>query len=195
MSKLDACLTSKTNEHYTPLTFLIRVYEFYDGVLDLDPCSDDKMRVFANMHYTKEINGLALPWWGKVFVNPPYGRSLPEWTKKVIEEYESGRADQILYLVPSRTDTQWTRMLNAYPRCYLHSRLRFTDEQGNEQDSAPFPSALFYLGARREEFASYWQSIGDVYKAEGNKRKTFDRTAYYREYMRKRRAAAKLSKD
>ena len=118
--------SSKTNEHYTPTKVVNHVIEFYNGVIDLDPCSNsvDNPNVPAEFHYAVELDGLQLPWAGKVFVNPPYGRELNKWVNKTVYEYESGRAREILLLVPSRTDTQWFTSLNPYPRVYLVGRLK-----------------------------------------------------------------------
>lgn len=187
MSNFDACLTSKTNEHYTPPTFLIQVYDFFGGTLDLDPCCNSlaNPHVLANCHYDKELDGLKLPWFGKVFVNPPYGRSLGDWTEKICGEFEQAHISEGLFLVPSRTDTKWTRRLSEYARCYLSSRLKFVSENGTPQDSAPFPSALFYLGERQKEFKAYWSGLGEIWIPE--KKTSFDRTEYMRKYMKKRR--------
>lgn len=192
MPNIDACLTSKTAEHYTPPSFLIRVYEFFGGTVDLDPCSNslESPTVLANAHYTQALDGLSLPWFGKVFVNPPYGRTLMTWTEKLCSEYEQGNISEAIYLVPSRTDTKWTRRLSAYARCYLDSRLKFTSREGIPQDSAPFPSAVFYLGNRLSDFESYWQSQGEVWLP--HRQTKFDKVAYQREYMRKRRASHSL---
>jgi DNA N-6-adenine-methyltransferase (Dam) len=193
MSNIDACLTSKTNEHYTPLAFLLKVYEFFGGELDLDPCCHnlENPTVLAHLHYDEQMDGLSLPWIGKVFVNPPYGRTLANWTQKLCSEYECGNTSEALYLVPSRTDTKWTRRLGNYSRCYLSERIKFVSQDGREQDSAPFPSALFYLGTRQAEFTKFWNKYGEVWIAEGEK-KHFDKTSYQREYMRKRRATNKI---
>jgi hypothetical protein len=192
MVNIKACHTSKSNEHYTPLSFLLRVYEFYGGNIDLDPCCNDLSRpnVLAHLHYDQALDGLALPWIGKVFVNPPYGRSLIYWSRKIVSEYENGNSTESLLLVPSRTDTAWTRHLGGYTRCHLSKRLKFYDEKGREQDSAPFPSALFYLGKRQDDFKKTWGSQGTIFTGQSVKLPAFDKRAYQREYMRKRRASA-----
>ncbi|MGL5060758.1 MAG: DNA N-6-adenine-methyltransferase [Microcoleus sp.] len=180
----NALLSSKTNEHYTPIDFLAYVYEFL-GHVDLDPCSSPLKTVMADLHYTAEMDGLSLPWYGNVFCNPPYGRGLMEWSQKIKTEYELGNIADALYLVPSRTDTEWTRLLSGYSRVYLAKRLKFLDQHGVMQDSAPFPSVLFYFGTNDQWFVKCWERLGDVRSIRPPK---FDKTAYQREYMRKRRA-------
>ena len=38
----------------------------------------------AKAWYTQETNGLTSPWWGRVWMNPPYSKSSP-WVRKFIE--------------------------------------------------------------------------------------------------------------
>ena len=118
------------------------------GVFDLDPCSPTHNRRFApvraRIHYTMDDNGLSLPWHGKVFVNPPYGRTLRQWTTKAREEVASANAQVVVGLVPARTDTNWWHIDVAGHSSvfFLRGRLCF----GNSEQSAPFPSALVIWG-------------------------------------------------
>jgi transcriptional regulator with XRE-family HTH domain len=68
----------------TPAPLLERLYSVFQ--FDLDPCSPTrdpkKAPVRAAMHYTARDDGLALPWFGTVFLNPPYGRALSDWMVK-----------------------------------------------------------------------------------------------------------------
>lgn len=120
------------------------------GVFDLDPCAQTKRRraasVSAKMLFTADDDGLSLPWHGKVFVNPPYGRSLKSWTSKARSEFAVGNASLVVALVPARTDTNWWHrdILGDAAIVFLKGRLRF----GEGKDSAPFPSALAIWGAR-----------------------------------------------
>lgn len=157
--------SSETPEHYTPDHILTLVSEVTGGI-DLDPCSNSKTspHVPALAHYTAEDDGLALPWRGSVFMNPPYGRVIGEWIKKLIREFESGNVCQAIALVPARTDTEWWDTLiscaGTIPLiCFVRGRLTFV----NNSDPAPFPSALVYLGDNRAEFYSVFSSIGRVW--------------------------------
>jgi len=181
----DLMFSSQDNEHYTPLDFLLRVFEFSEGI-DLDPCSNslESPNVPATVHYVEALDGLSLPWFGRVWLNPPYGRSLSKWVAKAIEEYESKRVTEVYILVPARTDTQWHKSLDSYARCYLTGRLKFQNP-ANGGNSAPFPSVLFSLGKRNNEFKSYWSKYGLVTIPI---KTSFDRNAYQKEYMRQRRA-------
>jgi hypothetical protein len=156
--------SSKSEEHYTPREIIRKVIAFYQGTIDLDPCSNshEDPWVPAATHYTKEDNGqMQLPWKGKVWVNPPYGRSLGEWSRKARWEYEEGEASQILLLVPSRTDTAWYHHLSSYPRCNIRGRLKFINPD-NKGSSAPFPSVIFYLGEQKYRFREAFLDLGEI---------------------------------
>ena len=77
------------------------------GPFDLDPCGHPLSRVsqHCGTYYAKE--GLDKPWFGRVFVNPPYGKPLPFWLKKCSEQAYVGFADIVVALLPVRSDTRW----------------------------------------------------------------------------------------
>ena len=156
----ELMFSSVSHEQYTPLDFLSKLFRF-SGEIDLDPCSNslESPQVTAKHHFTKELDGLSQHWQGKVYVNPPYGREISKWVNKAVCEYKSERSSEIYILLPSRTDTKWHKSLDKYSRCYLTGRLKFQN-LANQNNSAPFPSVLFYLGDRNNEFIHYWKSFG-----------------------------------
>jgi len=86
-------------------------------------------------------DGLLIPWPRLVFVNPPYGLALPTWLRKGEEEFNAGRTNLAVWLLPARTDTAWFHDI-VLPRSteirFLRNRLRFDDGPGR----APFPSMI-----------------------------------------------------
>jgi phage N-6-adenine-methyltransferase len=130
----------------TPRSLLTALYTVF-GRFDLDPCSPRKTSppVRARVHFTAEDDGLALPWHGVVFANPPYGCHLPAWVGKARREYEEGRARTVVLLLPARMETvYWHDHVAGRAAVYfLRGRLRF----GGGPQSAPFPSALAVWGA------------------------------------------------
>lgn len=150
---------SASNEWTTPNAIIGKVKELF-GVIDLDPCSDPDTTVQAKEAFKLEDNGLEKEWHGRVYMNPPYGRELPDWVIKLEEEYESGRVTEAIALIPARPDTEWFRALKEYPRCFIFGRLKF----GGQENSAPFPSMLVYLGKNIKQFKELVNDIGDVYR-------------------------------
>lgn len=137
---------SKTDQWYTPPDRLIAWAEEY-GPFDLDPAADPRAPAWPLIarHWTMEDDGLAQEWSGRVWCNPPYGRTIGRWTAKAAAEVAAGRASIAVLLVPARTDTAWwwaALEAGATP-AYLAGRIRFIGEDGQPaKQGAGFPSAL-----------------------------------------------------
>ena len=72
------------------------------GPFDLDPCAPiNRPWPTAGRHYTIEDNGLQQPWEGRVWLNPPFGRVIEPFMRRMAE-HQNGIA-----LVFARTDTAW----------------------------------------------------------------------------------------
>lgn len=70
------------------------------GPFDLDPCAPiTRPWATAAQHYTRENDGLAQQWHGRVWLNPPFGREAVMWLRKLVQ-HGNGIA-----LVPARTET------------------------------------------------------------------------------------------
>lgn len=154
--------SSETPEHYTPKEIIVATIAVL-GAIDLDPCSNskDKPNVPALEHFTIAENGLSLPWFGRVYLNPPYGRVIGDWTGKLMQEYDAGNVTEAIALVPGRIDTQWWQALgDKHHACFYTGRLTFI---GNN-DPAPFPSTIFYLGEDAAKFFSVFSAIGQIWK-------------------------------
>jgi len=151
----------KTDEWLTPPEVVDRVVELL-GEIDLDPCAETDVNpnVPAKAHVTKKNDGLNQMWWGRVFMNPPYGRRIIEWVDHLLAEFRSDPTMEAIALLPAKTDTIYFKLLRDYPRCFVDHRLSF---DGNGCGRCPFPSMIVYLGPRTEEFASIFSGLGDIY--------------------------------
>ena len=78
-------------------------------------------------------------WFGKLFINPPYS-DIISWVNKAIEEINN--YEEVVFLVPARTDTKWFHKLleNGATVEFIKGRLKFS-----ESNSAPFPSIYITL--------------------------------------------------
>ena len=148
----------------TPIE-LVDALEALFGRFDLDPCATyesrkapawfgrDSMRCsFGDGTYKAAPSfnpcagcrpaedGLAEPWFGSVFVNPPYGRGVGKWVEKCYNEVVKGNAALVVALLPVSTDTRWWLwwVSQATEVRFLKGRIRFV----GAPDPAPFASAI-----------------------------------------------------
>ena len=139
---MNVHFSSKTDMWATPQdTFDALAAEF--GPFDLDVCATPENAKCPH-YYTREDDGLAQPWTGRCFMNPPYGRTIGQWMKKAYEESQRGAL--VVCLVPARTDTAWWHdyAMKGQIR-FLRGRLKF----GGSANSAPFPSAVVVFANSR----------------------------------------------
>lgn len=151
--------SSDSPEWYTPPHVIQGVLQVL-GEIDLDPCADADKSVPAKNHYTQQDDGLSWQWEGSVYMNPPYGKVIFDWVKKLKSEYEAGDVTAAIALVPARTDTEWFAALEDYPRCFIRGRLKFS----GHENSAPFPSAVFYLGPDKASFFAAFADLGGIFE-------------------------------
>ncbi|MCG8351024.1 MAG: phage N-6-adenine-methyltransferase [Chloroflexales bacterium] len=151
--------SSASPEWYTPSAIIERVQAFF-GDITLDPCSNSKTapNVPAATLYTREDDGLSQPWRGNVYLNPPYGRAIPEWINRLVEAYESGEIAQAIALLPARVDTHWFQPLYAYLMCNVRGRITFQ----NAENAAPFPCVIVYLGSNSDHFINAFRDLGPI---------------------------------
>jgi len=145
--------SSKTQDWQTPPEILQLVEEVAPIAFDPAPANWDR-----------SFDGLVIPWSafgpnGLCFVNPPYGPALPEWTRKAAREGKMFGVPIVL-LIPARPDTRWwhDNILKADAVCFWKGRIKFV----GAENSAPFPSAFVYFGARRERFREVFAKKGWV---------------------------------
>lgn len=99
------------------------------GEFDLDPCTPEIMPWSTARHrFTKKEDGLKQEWFGRVWLNPPYGREAVKWLRK-LSLHNKGTA---LLLVRSETkdwfETIWPK---AEGILFLKGRLYFHKEDGS----------------------------------------------------------------
>lgn len=79
-----------------------------------------------------------------MFCNPPYGHKVIHWVRKAAQEAEKGAT--VVMLIAARTDTIFFHdyiynKSNVEIR-FIKGRIKFTDENGNGDTPAPFPSMI-----------------------------------------------------
>lgn len=145
---------SGTNEWLTP-KWLIETL----GPFDVDPCAPPPERrpwSTASTHFDESHDGLARPWSGAVWCNPPYGKHTGAWLKRCAEH---GNA---VALVFSRTDASWFHdhvATKATALLFWRHRIRFCRSITGEPAGTPAaPSLLIAYGG---EAARRIQRVAD----------------------------------
>lgn len=107
------------NQWFTPKY----IFDALGLEFDMDTCSPGEglTHVPAKKHLTIVEDGLATPWEGTVFVNPPYGKHTPLWLDKLAEHGDG------IALVFTRTDAKWFQKIadKITAVCFISGRVRF----------------------------------------------------------------------
>jgi len=136
--------THKSAEWYTPAW----IFEELGLEFDLDPASphDFDSLVPAKTKYTVFDDGLSKPWFGCVWLNPPYGKSTPFWIRRMIG-HNNGIA-----LVFSRTDAAWCQeaMQACRSMLFLSGRIAFIPgiENQHKKGRSAAGTVIFAFGDR-----------------------------------------------
>lgn len=109
-----------TDEWETPVAVVDAL-----GTFDLDACCREETAK-AEYFYTRAEDGLAQPWFGRVWVNPPY--SCPRaWIEKAVAETQRDPTIRVVMLLPAAVDTTWFHDL-VLPHAdvqFVRGRIRF----------------------------------------------------------------------
>ena len=177
LSKISAARylhSSKTVEWYTPPA-IIQAARTVLNDIDLDPasCLRAQQEVRAKQYYTQFEDGLSQPWYGRVWLNPPYGRdhrgesNQGVWSRRLLREYEQGDVTSAILLVNASTGTKWFQPLWSYPICFVAKRIAFLDEHGVAQSNPTHDNALVYFGDAPERFAAVFATWGTIISTTG----------------------------
>ena len=152
------------DEWYTPAEY-IEAARFVMNGIDLDPASCDAAQetVQAQAYYTKQDNGLAMPWMGRVWLNPPYSTpAIRHFVSKLIDEYDNGNVTEAVILTNNSSDTGWFHdLLSRFPACFTRGRVQFW-RPNHDDFGARQGQTLFYLGENVELFKQTFGQFGQV---------------------------------
>ena len=129
-------------EWYTPP----ELFEAVGINFDLDVCAPTGGLPWipATWSFCQDDDGLAQPWHGKVWMNPPYGKGIDKWMQKLAEH-----GDGIAF-VHARTGTVWWReaVAAATAVCFVADSVRFVrgSTWTQEPGGSPVPLVLIAYG-------------------------------------------------
>ena len=110
--------------------------DFFDGLdtefcFELDVCALPE-NAKCDKYYSPDDDGLAQPWEGVCWCNPPYGRRIGAWVAKAAQSAADGAT--VVMLLPARTDTRWFHgyIYGKAEIRFLRGRLKFVVFRGGE---------------------------------------------------------------
>lgn len=124
------------------------------GAFDLDPCAPVKRPWdTARRHYTIEDDGLSKEWFGRVWMNPPFGREAAIWLRRMADHGDG------IALIPARTETAmfyesvWNR---AHAILFMKGRPHFHRVDGTRAAAnSGAPICLVAYGQRNHALLLY----------------------------------------
>jgi hypothetical protein len=123
------------------------------GQFDLDPCAYDGHTTAKRYYFQK---GLEQDWFGRVWLNPPYGNETGLWLKK-LQEHGDGMA-----LIFARTETKWFQDLSPDAICFIKGRVKFLTSEFKIGGRPNAPSMLLAFGSKNIPFLE--RVDGCIYK-------------------------------
>lgn len=161
---------SGSNEWYTPKAYVEAVRQLMTGItLDPASCELANQTVKASNYYCIENDGMAHPWAGNVFLNPPYGldddgeSNVALWTAKLVSEFQAKRIAEAVLLVNATTERKWFQALWQYPICFTDHRINFYNAEGQQKQPTQ-GNAFIYFGEHVYTFAEIFRQFGTIVK-------------------------------
>ena len=123
----DVMFSSATDLWATPQDLFDKLNEKYNFTTDVCAIPENAK---CKYYFTPELDGLKIPWSGRCWCNPPYGRQIGKWVAKAVAEVRRG-VPLVVMLLPARTDTKWFHdyCLPYGEIEFLRGRLKFGGRQ------------------------------------------------------------------
>jgi hypothetical protein len=166
-------VASLSRDWCTPPKYAAALREFFEGQVDLDPCSNEHSIVLARVRYQlPHDDGLCKSWdYATIYVNPPYGAdrergtTIKNWLRRCAEA-NVRHGSEVLALVPVATNTRHWKLYvwkAATGVAFLYdTRLRFLVDGQDGGKGAPMACAMVYWGMNFERFAEVFLIFGAV---------------------------------
>lgn len=149
-------------EYYTPPEIIEAARQTLRGI-DLDPASSETANKTVKAAHFKDQHGLRGDWFGRVWLNHPFGRSTNgPWIEKLVREYQLRNVQAACCITYACTSEKWFRPLLYYPQCYLHPRTNYLLPDGTVKKGVTKGSVVTYLGHDIASFAKNFRALGAV---------------------------------
>jgi hypothetical protein len=166
-------VNTKSKSWGTPSKYIDVIKLFFEGTIDLDPCSNEYSIVNADINYMMpQNNGLIDSWnYKRIFVNPPYGRdkdsstSIKDWLRRCLFAHRDHNSEVIALIPVATNSSHWKEFIfpKANSICFLYdTRLKFLENGQNGGKGAPMACCLVYWGNDYNKFYNSFIDYGAV---------------------------------
>ena len=162
-----------TQNWCTPPKYVNAIKRFWNGNIELDPCSNNHSIVNALTEYKlPQHDGLQESWNFKtIYVNPPYGAdrnrgtTIKNWLAKCCQAHLEFNSEIIALIPVAPNTTHWKKYIfgQASAICFLYdTRLRFFVDGLDSGKGAPMACCLIYWGNNVDRFFNNFIEYGAV---------------------------------
>lgn len=164
-----------SDEWYTPDEYIDAAREVM-GSIDLDPASNPRAQkvVKAKRWWSKADDGLARPWAGRIWLNPPYSQPLvQQFVDHLLAQWCAGSIKAAIVLLNASTDTIWWHSLAAECSvvCFTRGRIAFVGADGKPAQGNRVGQVFFLLSSDGEcasRFSGVFRQLGTVLRGGGH---------------------------
>lgn len=167
--------SSESEDWYTPPEYIEAAREVM-GAIDLDPASCAAANKWIKAKRFFNHDGLIKSWWGRCFINPPYGKTGNRsnqdlWARKMEAEHLAGRVTQAVLLTKTVPGyAWWNRLFQKWPTCFVEKRIQFLRLDPNtgeiaSKGQAKAGTSFWYLGPNLDRFREVFSQFGRIVEA------------------------------
>lgn len=156
--------TSGRVEYYTP-SEIVEAARCVMGGIDFDPasCTIANRIVRATDYCTRATDGLRVPWWGRIWLNHPFGRKQNKlWINKLLQEHRIGNTQQACCITFASTSETWFQPLFDFPLCFLSPRTNYLAPDGSTVRGVTKGSVVAGIGVNIDLFVRHFRPLGRI---------------------------------
>lgn len=160
----SAILSNQSHDWGSPL-HLVQSARKVMGSIDTDPATTEALNsltVKAEHFYTKADNGLAHPWYGNVWINPPFDLKA-RFATLAHYRYQTKAINQCCFLISLNSiSTHALKCLEYYPVCLIRGRESFIPLEGQKNSQNTVNSVVYYMGEDTIKFHQEFAKYGEI---------------------------------
>ncbi|KAI8847635.1 hypothetical protein BC829DRAFT_236254 [Chytridium lagenaria] len=166
--------TDLNSEIYTPKHIITLAKQVIGKEsFDLDPATTahanaNHQNQLAVTFYDESVDGLSKPWFGDIWLSPPYGinpagsSKQAKWFFHAEDQFFAKTIRSACILLKVDLGQSWfVRVLN-YPHCFFHHKIIFSTPTGREKVFPDDAHMLVYMGPHVELFCEKFKNLGSI---------------------------------